>query len=237
MPERPFDADERRHRSDGDPSGAWPQAAAIALRDGAGAVGFEAFAGEIVRVVGGPALAQRSLLAQLADAKPPPGGGWQLFGHDLQTIDATARRALRERAIGRALLHDRLHPSLSLVANIALPLAAQTAARPGLAVEAAHELEVFGLADAGHLPAARLTPSQHRRGLMARALATRPPLVVLEKPEVDLMPREIERVALALWAVAAGHAACVLLATDSPALAALAEREFSLDRKGWRDAA
>jgi predicted ABC-type transport system involved in lysophospholipase L1 biosynthesis ATPase subunit len=234
MPERPFDADERRHRSDGYPSGAWPQAAAIALQDGAGAIGFEAFAGEIVRVVGGPALARRSLLAQLADAKPPPGGGWQLFGHDLQTIGAAA---LRERAIGRALRHDRLLPSSSLLANIALPLAAQSAARPGLAVDAAHELEVFGLADAGHLPAARLTPSQHRRGLIARALATRPPLVVLEHPEVDLLPREIERVALALWAVAAGHAACVLLSTDSPALAALAEREFRLDRRGWRDAA
>jgi branched-chain amino acid transport system ATP-binding protein len=116
-----------------------------------------------------------------------------------------ASHAVAGLGIARTFQNLRLFPTLSCLDNVMVGLhrharqqrlAALFQTRPfhqkqaKLHQEALALLELFGIADAAHRPANSLSYGDRRRLEMARALANRPELLLLDEPAAGMNPHE-----------------------------------------------
>jgi predicted ABC-type transport system involved in lysophospholipase L1 biosynthesis ATPase subunit len=186
--------------------------------------------GEIVHLGGGTPVARLRVLVMAAGYCPCGSGSCEVLGFDLCTLAEAERRTLRARHLARVLRGDGLGQADTVLAAVALPMV-----RLGVAVAEARsraelELDALGAsALAGERPQA-LGRAAGRLALLARALALRPRLLVLENPEADLPPAAVAAVRLALWALSSAFGTSVLMTTEHPRLLASAGRSVDLDR-------
>ncbi|HVY03670.1 MAG TPA: ABC transporter ATP-binding protein [Caulobacterales bacterium] len=146
-------------------------------------------AGEIVSLVGPSGCGKSTALRLLAGLEPPTRG--------------SVRRAPGRGETAVVFQAPTLAPWLSARANVALPLELAGLARQDARARAGAELEKVGLAHAHAAKPAQLSGGMAMRASLARALVTRPRLLLLDEPFAAL--DEITRRALAddlhaLWA-------------------------------------
>ena len=181
-------------------------------------------------VLGGIAFAARpgEVLALLA----PSGAGKTttlriVLGLDHDFAGRVARPAGR---IGAMFQDPRLLPWLDVAGNLLLVAPALTGTGIGAL------LEVAGLQDVARLMPAQLSLGMARRVALARALAVRPSLLVLDEPFASLDPSMAAGLARNIAAHARAEGAIVLLAThDLDQALAIADRILILS--GTRPAA
>ena len=134
---------------------------------------------------------------------------------------------LRPGQIGIAFQSACLLPSLNLAENLALPwLIARYAGDPGRAV--AEALDLVGLGDmADRLPSV-LSGGQALRAGVARALVTRPRLVVADEPTGQLDGETGRALIGALLAWAEANGSALIVATHDAAVAARMDRHWQM---------
>lgn len=188
---------------------------------------FRLFAGDVVHLSGGSPTLQRQALA-LAVGRPFSGGG----RCRIDGIDTRVRRGQPDGArpvVAQALLDDTLNAGLPLLANVALP-GLQLGLPANEALQQARDtLGALGLAALLTQRPPLLTPAQRRLALIARALAARPRLLVLEQPDTALDSRQVSALRLGLWALTAHHAGSVLMTSGHARLIASADRHLRLE--------
>jgi len=132
-----------------------------------------------------PSGSGKTLLARIiAGLEKPDEGAIYLDGQ------AAHRLPAGRRGVGFLMERDALWPHLSVVENLALPLKFQT---PALARRARRErvAETLNLTGIDSLASARpdsLTALQRRRVALARAIVTRPGLLLLDDPSRGIPP-------------------------------------------------
>jgi heme exporter protein A len=135
---------------------------------------FEVSAGEALAVTGRNGSGKTSLLRLIAGLLAIPGGSVTLEGGD-------AELTLPEQA--HYLAHrDALKPALSVIENLGF----WRDFLGGEAFDPAESLAAVGLDHAGHLPAAYLSAGQRRRLSLARLIAVRRPVWLLDEPAAAL---------------------------------------------------
>ncbi|WP_240098219.1 ABC transporter ATP-binding protein [Thermomonas flagellata] len=190
--------------------------------------------GEFVSIMGASGSGKSTLLAVLSLMEPVDAGEIWLRGQPCHRLDARARAALRLQAIGMVFQYFHLLADLDVYDNIALPMRYL-----GMAEGAVRE-RVEELADAlaighrlHHLPA-QLSGGQQQRVAIARGLANRPALLLVDEPTGNLDSASSAQVLDLLSAQhAAGQTLC--LVTHDPACAARAQRQLRM-RDGRLDA-
>jgi len=157
--------------------------------------------------VTGPSGSGKSTLLHLFAGLEPPTAG---------TID----RPSPGMGIGLVFQGPSLLPTLDVAENVALPLLLD-GHRPADADDRARQaLARLGIADlAGALPD-ELSGGQAQRVAVARALATRPQLILADEPTGQLDRRTADHVVDVLLAAAAEAGAALVIATHDPAVAA-----------------
>lgn len=178
--------------------------------------------GECVALIGRSG-SGKSTLARLLLGLEPAGEGAVLFrGSPLTELDRAGRTAFR--AAIQMVLQDPLsavNPRHSVGRILAEPLRHLTDLRaPARATRIAELLDLVGLdpASAGRLPG-QLSGGQVQRVGLARALATRPALVVLDEAVSNLdAPRQVE-ILDRLGALRRRHGTAFLLVTHDVRLA------------------
>ena len=137
-------------------------------------LGFAIEAGEALAVTGANGSGKTSLLRLIAGLLVPTEGTIALEG-------GVGELGLAEQAhyLGH---HDALKPALSVVENLTF----WRDFLGGEMSETGQSLEQVGLDHAGHLPAAYLSAGQRRRLSLARLLAVRRPLWLLDEPTATL---------------------------------------------------
>jgi len=135
---------------------------------------FEANAGELLAVTGPNGSGKTSLLRLIAGLLMPTEGAIALAGGEAELTLAEQAHYLGHR--------DALKPALSVMENLAF----WRDFLGGEVSDAGKSLEAVGLDHATHLPAAYLSAGQRRRLSLARLLAVRRPLWLLDEPTAAL---------------------------------------------------
>jgi heme exporter protein A len=131
---------------------------------------FEASSGEALAVTGPNGAGKTSLLRLIAGLLTMAGGSVDLEGGEAELTLPEQAHYLGHR--------DALKPALSVLENLAF----WRDFLGGAAFDAAESLAAVGLDHAGHLPAAYLSAGQRRRLSIARLLAVRRPIWLLDEP-------------------------------------------------------
>ncbi len=161
--------------------------ALVALRD----VGLRVEAGEIVTVIGANGAGKSSLLGAIAGLVPPARGRIAFDGREVTGLPA--ERIVR---LGIALSPEgrRVFPRLTVTDNLRLG-AASRRDRDGIAADRERMLELFPvLRERLWQSAGTLSGGQQQMLAIARALMSRPRLLLLVEPSLGLAPLIVERI-------------------------------------------
>ena len=131
---------------------------------------FETSSGEALAVTGRNGAGKTSLLRLIAGLLTMAGGSVDLEGGETELTLPEQAHYLGHR--------DALKPALSVLENLAF----WRDFLGGAAFDAAESLAAVGLDHASHLPAAYLSAGQRRRLSVARLLAVRRPIWLLDEP-------------------------------------------------------
>jgi heme exporter protein A len=135
---------------------------------------FEVQAGELLAVTGRNGSGKTSLLRLIAGLLAPAEGSLALAGGDTELTLPEQAHYLGHR--------DALKPALSVIENLKF----WQDFLGGKPSDSQQSLEAVGLAHAAHLPAAYLSAGQRRRLSLARLLAVRRPVWLLDEPTTAL---------------------------------------------------
>jgi thiamine transport system ATP-binding protein len=142
--------------------------------------------GGSLSLVGASGSGKSSLLLAIAGVIPSEGLlTWD--GEDLHRLPT------HKRGIGLVFQDGQLFPHLSVSGNIGFGLEMQGVDRPARDKRVAELLDMVGLSDMGKRPVTELSGGERQRVALARTLAPRPRLVLLDEPlsslDADLRAR------------------------------------------------
>lgn len=201
-----------------------------ALRD----VDLEIDRGEFVAVMGPSGSGKTTLLEILGCLSRPSAGIYRLEGKALDALGEAELARLRGREIGFVFQAFNLLPRLSLEENVQLPLLYQGVPRSARRDRAREALARVGLEARGRHRPGQCSGGERQRAAIARALVTRPTLVLGDEPTGNL---DTERGGEILALLEALHAegATVVLVTHDPAIGARAARRIHIRDGGIED--
>lgn len=185
---------------------------------------------EVVAIVGPSGSGKTSLLMLLAGLEKATAGTVTVNGSELGGLDEDALARFRRKTLGIVFQSFHLIPSLTALDNVGLAL---EIARPDLSMaqvreQAAAALEAVGLGKRlDHRPSALSGGEQQRVGL-ARATVANPPLLLADEPTGNLDQETGATVAGLMFDLARQHRTAVVLITHDPALAARADRVYTM---------
>ena len=150
--------------------------------------------GALVAITGPSGSGKSTLLHLLGGITRPTSGQVLLEGIDLVALDDDAMTLVRRRRIGFVFQRYNLLPELTLEENVSLPLVLDGVASARAVAAARETLAAVGLSErSGHRPDG-LSGGEQQRGAIARALVTRPAIVLADEPTGALDSANGERV-------------------------------------------
>ena len=182
------------------------------LRD----VSFELAPRSFQFLTGASGAGKSSLLRMLFLALRPTRGLINLFGHDVATLSQDALATLRRR-IGVVFQDFRLLDHLTTYENVALPLRVLGKDEAGYRAEVIELLQWVGLGERLNAVPPVLSGGEKQRAAIARALISRPELLLADEPTGNVDPALARRL-LRLLAELKKSGTSVLIATHDVAL-------------------
>ncbi len=152
---------------------------------------FEVKKGEIVGMLGPNGSGKTTLLNLISGAISPSGGSVRLDGLEIAKLPA---HKISRLGVARTFQLVRALPSLSAAENIIASLAFGAQKLWGSQAEKAADemLELVGLSGRGNEPVSSFTYIDQKRLELARALAAKPKLLLLDEWLAGLNPTELQ---------------------------------------------
>ena len=193
-------------------------------------VSFRVEPAEVVAIVGPSGSGKTSLLMLLAGLERPTSGQVVVAGQDLTALSEDGLALFRRKTLGIVFQSFHLIPSLTALDNVrlALEIASPQLSRAETREAAATALSAVGLGDRlDHRPSALSGGEQQRVGL-ARAMITRPRLLLADEPTGNLDQATGALVVQLMFDLARKQGTAVVLITHDPALASRADRVLTI---------
>jgi glycine betaine/proline transport system ATP-binding protein len=160
--------------------------------------------GEIFIIMGLSGSGKSTLLRCLSRLVEPTAGSVELEGRDLLQLSEAELIEIRRHKMGMVFQHFALLPHLTVLENVAFPLAVQGVQRKLREERAREVIELVGLKGReSHYPR-ELSGGQQQRVGIARSLAVKPDIWFLDEPFSALDPlirREMQEELMRLQAV------------------------------------
>ena len=204
-------------------------------------VAFTVESGEYVAIMGESGSGKTTLLNILAALDKPSGGTVLLGGKNLSEIPDETAAAFRRDNLGFVFQDFSLLDTFSLEDNICLPLVLANRPRAEMRDRLAPLAGQLGIAELLKKYPYEVSGGQKQRAAVARALITRPQILLADEPTGALDSRSTEEL-LKLFGAINRAGQTVVMVTHSVRAASCASRvlflrdgEISLERKRGRD--
>ena len=153
---------------------------------------FEMAPGEMLAIVGESGSGKSTLL-HILGALERPSAGEVYFGNlQVSTLAESASADFRNRELGFVWQFHYLLPEFTALENVAMPLLIRGIAKSEAEKQAGAWLDQVGLSQRAHHRAGELSGGEQQRAALARALITRPKLLLADEPTGDLDNRTSE---------------------------------------------
>jgi len=150
------------------------------------AVTFEISKGEFVSVMGPSGCGKSTLLNVLGMLDKPENGSYQFLGNEMSHLNEKGRSEIRKKNIGFIFQNFNLIDELTVFENIELPLIYNKIGASERKKRVNELIEKMGIAHrSSHFPQ-QLSGGQQQRVAVARALITKPPLILADEPTGNL---------------------------------------------------
>ncbi|OIN66831.1 hemin ABC transporter ATP-binding protein [Exiguobacterium sp. KRL4] len=187
-------------------------------------VSFEAETGELIALVGPSGSGKSTLLQLLGLLQTPSSGVIQFDGSPLSDTSDEGRRQMRLEEIGFIFQESHLVPFLTAAEQLEL-----VAEEAGRTIDAAAQLDVFGLRDRrDHLPHA-LSGGERQRVAIARALVNDPRLVLADEPTASLDYQNAQQVMELLRKQAHEYGKTVIVITHDERMLTYCDRVLRME--------
>ena len=171
---------------------------------------------EVLLVLGSSGAGKTTLLHLLAGLMEPKSGSVSIDGQSVTELQGSKRDSFRGKNIGMVFQQAQFVRSISVMQN--LQLARSLAGLPNDEAFAKQLLAELGIADkAGNRPS-ELSIGERQRAGIARALVTKPKVVLADEPTSALDDENCDLVADLLQKTVTGHGAALIIVTHDQRL-------------------
>jgi branched-chain amino acid transport system permease protein len=204
-------------------------------------VSFKIRAGEIVSIIGPNGAGKTTVFNCITGLVSPSSGRIVLHGKRSRSLRGVKPHTIVSYGLARTFQGIRLFNGMSVADNALVGLTTHQSgvlSRHGLfAWTTAHDrrtawrwLTFVGLGDRAHLLASELSYGERRRLEIARALVSRPSLLLLDEPAAGTNPTEKRELMTLVRLVRDSGVAVVLIEHDMSLVMGLSDRVIVLDR-------
>ncbi|MBY0565549.1 MAG: ATP-binding cassette domain-containing protein [Hyphomonadaceae bacterium] len=191
-------------------------------------VDFEARVGEVALVTGPAAAGKTTLTHLLRLALPPRSGRTVILGVDVARAGPDVRAEVKRR-IGYIAEDPVFVEHWSAFDNIAMPLRMGGRRARDYHDDVRELVDFVGIGEAADLPVQQLSGAERRRTAIARALASKPQLILADDPTANMSPADGRRVARLLAEMRRVGAGVVICSQDESLAECAQMRRWRID--------
>jgi putative ABC transport system ATP-binding protein len=191
--------------------------------------------GAAVAVLGRSGSGKSTLLNLIAGIDDVDGGEVGTCGVDVVRADERQRARLRMAHVGFVFQAFHLLPTLTVAENIALPLELLGSERAAARARVEALLDRVGLRERADAWPDVLSGGEQQRVAVARALATRPRLLLCDEPTGNLDDDSAAKVVALLDELRRAEGCALVVVTHSATTAAFCERRLWLEHGRLRE--
>jgi lipoprotein-releasing system ATP-binding protein len=192
------------------------------------AINFRVRRQEMLAIVGQSGAGKSTLLHILGALDTASAGEVYFQTTLLRSLTPVEAADFRNREIGYVWQFHYLLPEFTAAENVALPLLARGESKKEAMQEAIHWLGEVGLAERSTHRAGELSGGEQQRVSIARALITKPKLLLADEPTGDLDNQTAEALFSLLESLHASHGLTSILVTHNMPLARRCDRVLRL---------
>jgi len=184
--------------------------------------------GEFMALVGPSGSGKTTLLQLLGCLDQPTTGKVFIDGRDVSQLSRNERADVRRSKLGFVFQFFALIPTLTAYENVEMPLLLSGNGTADRQARVTELLDAVGLAERAHHRPDQMSGGEQQRVAVARALATRPSLILADEPTANLDTANGEQVMQTMTKLNQETGVTFVFATHDPRVMKFARRVVTL---------